>query len=167
VGSYDHSAGAWMAEPNGLIIEVLANGIDITGTGQAATPAQLAVVGIDATEAQQIASLFAVGRQLWRAPVGHFSEWDCNWPYGPDDPGDGPPEEPPPPADDPGGDPPPDPPGAPMDGPPDSPAEGPPVGPDPPIQCGSVIGRAVRTSAKISLTRALSSAYSGRRRRAG
>ena len=27
--------------------------------------------------------LYRPGQTLWRAPIPHFSTWDCNWPFGP------------------------------------------------------------------------------------
>jgi streptogramin lyase len=52
-------------------------------------------LGITEAERQQLATLYAPGKSLWRTPLTHFTPWDCNWPYG--FPGDSQPPQMPPP----------------------------------------------------------------------
>jgi len=101
-GWYDREKVAWIPSDNGRIIGILAINagmadLDIDGSGIAADAAQLAGLGITDAERVRLASLYAVGKSLWRTPVTHFTPWDCNWPYGP--PSDATPP-PPPPVDD-------------------------------------------------------------------
>ena len=89
VGSYDRSMGQWKAEPNGLVIQVLGvvgglATLDLDGSGQAASAALLASVGISDAERGQLAALYPTDSpSLWRVALTHFTPWDCNWPYGP------------------------------------------------------------------------------------
>jgi hypothetical protein len=57
--------------------------LDIDGRDTAADAAALEALGVTDAERQKLASLYTVGQTLWRVPIGHFSPWDCNWPYGP------------------------------------------------------------------------------------
>lgn len=87
-GYYDREKAAWIASENGRVIAILSidNGLaqlDVTGTGVAATEAQLGALGITIAEREQLASLYSPGASLWRTPIPHFTPWDCNWPYGP------------------------------------------------------------------------------------
>jgi YD repeat-containing protein len=64
----------------------VANGIaqvDSNGDGSADSPSTLALLGIDDAERRHLAALYSAGESLWRAPIDHFTPWDCNWPYGP------------------------------------------------------------------------------------
>jgi RHS repeat-associated protein len=93
IGYYDRQRAAWVPSPNGRVLQVLslANGeavLDVTGSGQAATPAQLAELGVTTAELQNLALEFAAGESFWRSPIpflqvrgGRVSTpWDCNWP---------------------------------------------------------------------------------------
>ncbi|MBI2567148.1 MAG: hypothetical protein HYV63_08985 [Candidatus Schekmanbacteria bacterium] len=87
-GYYDRAQGAWVASPNGRIIQVLgitggAATVDVNGDGQADTGQTLADLGITDEELQTLASLYTAGQSLWRVPLTHFTPYDCNWPYGP------------------------------------------------------------------------------------
>ena len=89
VGYYDRERGAWLAEESGRIIELItapSGGeatIDIDGDGVAESPATLASFGIAADERVKLAAEYGAGKTLWRSPVMHFSDWDCNWGAGP------------------------------------------------------------------------------------
>ncbi|TAN67540.1 MAG: PASTA domain-containing protein, partial [Methylobacter sp.] len=88
VGWYDRDKAAWIPSANGKVIKILsiANGLaslDTDGDGLADDAAKLTTLGIDDAERQQLAQLYAVGKTVWRTPIGHFTPWDCNWPYGP------------------------------------------------------------------------------------
>ena len=90
LGYYDREDAKWKASDNGRVIQILsiANGVaelDVDGSGSPADANQLAELGINDTERQQLATLYSVGQSLWRSPVTHFTPWDCNWPYGPPD----------------------------------------------------------------------------------
>jgi RHS repeat-associated protein len=109
VGYYDNDTMAWVASPDGLVVAVLdvTGGLatlDIDGSGQPAATADLATLGISDAERQQLASLYPPGQTLWRVPISHFTEWDCNWPavpQFPDSPYPDPPDPPLPPPSDP------------------------------------------------------------------
>ncbi|RKZ90335.1 MAG: hypothetical protein DRR19_10400 [Candidatus Parabeggiatoa sp. nov. 1] len=86
VGWYDRSRSAWVPSDNGRVIKIISidNGLallDVDGSGQAASTEALAELGITEAERQQLASLYAPGKSLWRSPIPHFTPWDCNWPY--------------------------------------------------------------------------------------
>jgi RHS repeat-associated protein len=91
VGYYDREKAAWVPSENGKVIKIVAieNGraaLDITGDDLADDASSL---GVDDTELQRLATLYPVGKELWRVLMKHFTPWDCNWPYGPpDDAGD-------------------------------------------------------------------------------
>jgi hypothetical protein len=81
VGGYDNSRGLWVPHPNGRVVKVLSitNGqptLDVKGTGQAASTADLAELGITDPELQEVGRLYSPGQILWRAPIPHFSYWD-------------------------------------------------------------------------------------------
>jgi len=99
-GWYDREKAAWIASDNGRIIGILAitNGIadlDVDGSGTAADATELAALGITDAERARLASLYAVGKGLWRTPITHFTPWDFNWPYGPPEDATSPPPPPP------------------------------------------------------------------------
>ena len=91
VGFYDRQKEAWIPSDNGRVIQILSvsNGLaelDLDGSGVAADAGALAQLDIIEAERQRLASLYQSGQSLWRAPITHFSPWDCNWPFGaPDD----------------------------------------------------------------------------------
>jgi RHS repeat-associated protein len=99
VGWYDREKAAWTPSDNGKIIQLLGSDsaglalLDVDGSGQAADAVTLGELGISAAERAQLATLYPVGKSLWRVPVTHFTPWDYNWPMGPPDDA-----EPPPPA---------------------------------------------------------------------
>lgn len=83
-GAYDRVVGRWKPEPDGRVIEVVGvDGgglaeVDISGDGLPATATELADLGFDAAEREELASIYAVGAQLWRTPVLHFTPFDLN-----------------------------------------------------------------------------------------
>jgi RHS repeat-associated protein len=85
-GSYDTQSGLWIPTLNGLTVKILAiNGgqadMDLSGSGQPATGAEYAAVGITTAERQQLAGLFAASQSFWRVPISHFSpQSDYNYP---------------------------------------------------------------------------------------
>ena len=83
-GWYDREAGEWVGAPNGRVVKLLAGGVDTDGDGTADNR------GIGAGERAALATLYPVGKELWRVEVTHFTPWDYNHPYGPA-PGAGPP----------------------------------------------------------------------------
>ena len=89
-GYYDRDLGAWMPSDNGRIVKILAIAdaiadLDVDGSGAPADAASLEVLGVTDDERRLLATLYAVGQELWRVPISHFTPWDCNWPYGPPD----------------------------------------------------------------------------------
>jgi RHS repeat-associated protein len=94
-GSYDKATGIWMPSASGRVVKILSisNGLadlDITGSGTAASNAELTALGVNSAERQQLTAIYSVNQSLWRVPVLHFSAWDSNWGFGPP-PGGGPP----------------------------------------------------------------------------
>jgi len=88
VGVYDRSQGQWIPETDGRIIKVLSVSsgvavVSVNASETAATPAELASLGISTEELGKLAILYPAGSTLWRVRIGHFSPWDMNWPYGP------------------------------------------------------------------------------------
>ncbi len=83
VGFYDKGKGAWLASANGVCVSIVSeNGgsaqIDVNGDGMADTGAALTALGITALELQHVATLYPVGRSLWRAQLPEFSNIDLN-----------------------------------------------------------------------------------------
>ncbi|HUL99387.1 MAG TPA: hypothetical protein VLU24_08220, partial [Mycobacterium sp.] len=83
-GSYARERGAWMAEDNGRVIQVVsitggAADLDIDGSGKPADGPALSALGISDAERQQLATLYAPGQTLWRVPLAHFSSFDFNY----------------------------------------------------------------------------------------
>ena len=90
VGYYDSQRGAWVAAPNGHVIEVtsidetLGAGLDIDEIeGEDSREQAISELGMTPEELIQLGELHGVGTSLWRFELSHFSPWDCNWPYGP------------------------------------------------------------------------------------
>ena len=84
VGSYDVQTGQWIPQADGRVVKIVSitNGladVAIDSTSSPASPAQLAVLGIDSTERASLASTYGVGKTLWRVAMDHFSVYDLNW----------------------------------------------------------------------------------------
>jgi RHS repeat-associated protein len=97
LGYYDRVRGRWIASPDGRVVRILAvtaglAELDTTGDGLADNGVAL---GVTDAERARLAGLYAPGQSLWRAPIPHFTPFDCNWPFGP--PPDAVPPLPPPP----------------------------------------------------------------------
>jgi len=76
-GEYDRKKGLWIASDNGRVIKILniiqgLAALDLDGSGQAASAAALAALGISAGELQKLAVLYPSGKSLWRVPIDHF-----------------------------------------------------------------------------------------------
>jgi RHS repeat-associated protein len=83
-GVYDSQSGIWVPISNGLVVKILSIdsgqvNMDLSGSGQPATDAEYAAVGITTAERQRLASLYSAGQSLWRVPIPHFSSTDNNW----------------------------------------------------------------------------------------
>jgi hypothetical protein len=82
LGSYDRRADIWHDAPNGRIVKILSTtagmaDLDIDGSGNPATPAALAALGVTDAERTQLAQTYQVGQSLWRVLIPHFTEpWD-------------------------------------------------------------------------------------------
>lgn len=87
-GYYDATKSAWIPSTNGRVIKVLGTDgqglalLDIDGSGNAASAAALAGLGITDPERAKIATLYSTGKTLWRIALTHFTPWDFNWPFG-------------------------------------------------------------------------------------
>ncbi|WP_223641673.1 RHS repeat-associated core domain-containing protein [Corallococcus sp. EGB] len=87
-GYYDRRQGRWRASDNGRIIALVGKRdglaqIDADGDGAPDDREHLTALGITDAERARLASLYAVGKSLWRVPVTHFTPFDYNWPFGP------------------------------------------------------------------------------------
>ncbi|MBI3304242.1 MAG: right-handed parallel beta-helix repeat-containing protein [Deltaproteobacteria bacterium] len=81
LGGYDQQQGLWVPHPNGRVVQVMSvtNGqasLDITGSGQATSPVDLAALGITDAELQVVGRLYVAGQKLWRVAIPHFTYWD-------------------------------------------------------------------------------------------
>ena len=79
-GTYDRERATWIASDSGVIVKIvdIVDGraaLDIDGDGQGDDSGALA---LSDAERQQLASRYAVGQELWRVLVPHFSAWDYN-----------------------------------------------------------------------------------------
>ena len=91
VGYYDRDMGQWVPSQNGRVVQIISltsglaeidtDGDGVADNGTVITPSM--VLTLTTAERQQLAGLYTAGTTLWRAPVSHFSAWDCNWPYTP------------------------------------------------------------------------------------
>lgn len=100
MGYYDRGQGLWIASAGGRVLRILSVNsgmadLDVDGSGQPATPAALAALGITDAERAALAGLYPVNQGLWRVPVQHFSPWDKNMGTSCEEPCD-PPNQPPP-----------------------------------------------------------------------
>lgn len=108
VGWYDRTRAIWVPSDDGLVIEVLGvtggmADIDLDGSGEPAEVAELAGLGITEAERVHLGMMYSPGTSLFRAPITHFTPFDCNFPWGPPPDAINPPHEPkdiPPPDDD-------------------------------------------------------------------
>ena len=78
VGFYDRDRAQWIPSDNGRVIKIISvtgglADIDSVGTGG------LPPLVLSAAERQQLGLLYAIGQELWRVPVQHFSTYDHNW----------------------------------------------------------------------------------------
>ncbi|MBO6936371.1 MAG: hypothetical protein JJ863_15475 [Deltaproteobacteria bacterium] len=85
VGSYDRVSGEWVAEPDGLILNILGTSgglaqIDVDFDDEAETASELAQLGIDAAERAELGAN-GTPREVWRVELDHFTPYDLNWPY--------------------------------------------------------------------------------------
>ena len=106
LGYFDRERDVWVPELDGRVIKAIAidNGAVVFSLAADDTPAsatELAALGITTEELGTLSTLLTVGATYWRVRVPHFSPWDCNYPYGVEDP---PPPTPPGDADGNGGD---------------------------------------------------------------
>ena len=84
VGVYNRLEGCWEPEPDGVVVRLLSidNGqaiLDVDGSGDPASQAELDELEITAEELATVASLYQPGETLWRVPLRHFSPCDLNY----------------------------------------------------------------------------------------
>ncbi len=85
LGSYSREKGIWVPSPSGIVIKIVSvtgglADVSINLDAAAETPAELLAVGITDNERAKLATLYPVGKSLWRVLLPHFtSPWDCNW----------------------------------------------------------------------------------------
>ena len=89
VGYYDRERAVWVPSDNGVVTKLLdtdADGIvdalDADGDGQ---PDDLNSDGFFSDEVFGLdnPAQYSPGSTYWRFEAGHFTPWDCNWPFGP------------------------------------------------------------------------------------
>jgi RHS repeat-associated protein len=89
VGYYDRDRGVWVPSENGRVVRLLdrdGNGVvDALDANDDGQPEDLNGSGFYEDEVAGLDDprLYAPGATFWRVAVGHFTPWDCNWPYGP------------------------------------------------------------------------------------
>ncbi|MFO0553768.1 MAG: hypothetical protein U0271_35620, partial [Polyangiaceae bacterium] len=84
VGHYDRARGVWVPDEDGVVIAItgITNGvadIDFTGDGAADLTQDLTNIGLTPTVRAELASRYAVGSEVWYAPLKHFSPADLNY----------------------------------------------------------------------------------------
>ncbi|CDI04394.1 exported hypothetical protein [Candidatus Competibacter denitrificans Run_A_D11] len=81
VGYYDKDKAAWIPTNDGQVIKILsiANGLAALDTDGDNAVDNGAALGVTDAERGQLASLYAVGKTLWRVPLAHLSTYDCNY----------------------------------------------------------------------------------------
>ncbi len=87
-GYYDRAQGRWIPSRDGRVVEIVGEtgglaDVDLDGDGDADP-------GIDDAERRRLAQIYDTGKSLWRVEITHFTPWDHNWPYGPEDGAEGP-----------------------------------------------------------------------------
>ena len=80
-GYYERKTAAWVPDSDGRVVKVLSESggiaaLDVDGSGQVASGATLAQLGIDEPELRKVAELYVPGQELWRVPTRHFSDWN-------------------------------------------------------------------------------------------
>ena len=91
VGYYDRDKAKWIANQDGVVVELLdmdgdgvVDALDYTGDGQPDDFNDNNDTTDDAIGLQDPA-VYKPNTTYWRTSITHFTPWDCNWPYGPGD----------------------------------------------------------------------------------
>ncbi|MBM4361940.1 MAG: hypothetical protein FJ104_04615, partial [Deltaproteobacteria bacterium] len=107
-GRYDRRTARWIPAENGRVVRIhgVVSGraeLELDGSGSPAGSAALAALGVTDVEGAVLAERYAVGTELWRARVSHWSPTDLNWTRraerdeppddSPEDPDDGSPDD--------------------------------------------------------------------------
>jgi RHS repeat-associated protein len=92
-GRYDRKTGQWVAEANGVVLQ-------ITGSVGDEVTVDPIPAGMTSAERKALKTRnYPIGKSLWRVATNHFSAWDFNWAFAPPDDADPPPGPPPIPPD--------------------------------------------------------------------
>ena len=88
LGYYDRERAAWVPSESGVVLAIVDEldglaALDLDGDDVSESEDALAAAGISVEERAELAALYEPGQTLWRAPITHFTPWDCNWPFGP------------------------------------------------------------------------------------
>lgn len=83
---FDRELRQWLASDNGRVVGILSESggaavLDVAGSGQPASAAELDALGVTSDELQALAQLYDAGQRLWRVPVRHFTPWAVGWPW--------------------------------------------------------------------------------------
>ena len=87
IGWYDRVRGVWVPSQDGAVIRLLgvdSDGrvrVDADGDSFDDSPELLAALGFTEEELGRLAALYPEPTTVWRAPIPHFTPWDCNWPF--------------------------------------------------------------------------------------
>ncbi len=89
VGKYDETKGAWLAQENALVINIVdiqndMAQLDTNNDGLADHPDTLALYHITDDELKSLAELYLPGQSVWRAEISHFCDINASTSY-PDD----------------------------------------------------------------------------------
>ncbi|NMQ17856.1 hypothetical protein E4P82_00730 [Candidatus Competibacter phosphatis] len=81
VGYYDKDKAAWIPADDGRVIKIvnITGGLAELDTDGDNAADNGAALGVTDAERQQLASLYTVGKTLWRVPLAHLSTYDTNY----------------------------------------------------------------------------------------
>jgi RHS repeat-associated protein len=82
-GVYAPESDAWIAEPSGVVLEILdieddVATVDTNGDGLADDSDDLEALGITDEELGVLGARYSAGQTLWRTLTSHFCDWDKN-----------------------------------------------------------------------------------------
>jgi hypothetical protein len=89
-GVFEPDMDRWAADASGIVLKIVSiekgiATIDVDGDDRGDDDDALTKAGISPDERTTLGSRYKAGTSLWRVGVPHFSAWDSNWGFGPDD----------------------------------------------------------------------------------
>jgi YD repeat-containing protein len=85
-GAYDRQALKWIGQPNGRVVKLIGVNaglaqLDIDGSGNPASSASLAALGIDDEERAALAGTYTIGAAFFRLPIRALGSLDVGLPF--------------------------------------------------------------------------------------